>query len=184
MNQNQTDFLKYWDRTANNVFYKVIKITDEAGVTDKILDNQRKELSRCIKNEINRVFFDFKLRPEAAVWFENLKKEFPKEAKEWEEKVKECEITSKGLENIITMAAGGTSALTGIALRKKKILPSALLILGGIAVTGHKLISGLSIDTQVLQKEVRNQFEVWKAPLLEILESCEDTGFAQDEDEQ
>lgn len=184
MNQNQTDFLKYWDRTANNVFYKVIKITEEAGITDKILDNQRKELSWCIKNEINRVFFDFKLRPEATVWFENLKKEFPKEAKQWEEKVKECEITSKGLENIITMAMGGSSALTGIALGKRKMLFSALLFLGGIAITGNKLISGLSVDTQVLQKEVRKQFELWKAPLLEILESCEDVGFAKDEDEE
>lgn len=184
MNRNQIEFSEYWDKVANTAFYKVVKITEGATFADRILDNQRNELSACIKEEISKTFFDAKMRPKATVWLENLRKDFPNEAGRFEKRIKGCEITSKGYENILTIAAGGASALTGAAIGKKNSLASTLLIIGGVAAAGYKLASGLNVDAQALQKEVKKQFEVWKASLLSILANCNDDADAtQNEDE-
>lgn len=176
MNRKQIEFSKYWDKVMNTAFYKVVKITENSSFADKILDNQRGEISECIKKEINRTFFDTKMYPSATVWLEDLKRTFPKEANKFESFVRNCEITSKGYENIVTIAAGGAAALTGTAIRKKKknVLVSTLFILGGVATSGYKIASGLNVDAQVLQKEVKKQFEVWKTSLLDILANCND----------
>ena len=93
MNRNQIEFSEYWDKIENTVFYKVIQITESPSFADKIVDNQRKKLSEYIRKEINRTFFDIKMRPKATVWFEGLKKMFPKEANKFEIYVRNCEIT-------------------------------------------------------------------------------------------
>ena len=174
MNRNQIEFSEYWDKIENTVFYKVIQITESPSFADKIVDNQRKKLSEYIRKEINRTFFDMKMRPKATVWFEGLKKMFPKEANKFEIYVRNCEITSKGYENIVTIAAGGAAALTGTAIGKKNVLVSTLLILGGVATSGYKIVSELNVDAQALQKEVKRQFEIWKTSLLDILANCND----------
>ena len=137
----------------------------------------------CIREEINRTFFDTKMRPKATVWVENLKKDHPEEANRFEEYIKNCEISSKGYENILSIAAGGTAAVAGAAIRKKHSLVSTLLVLSGVAVAGGRIASGLSVDTNTLQKEVKKQFEIWKTSLLNILETCNDADSIQDEDE-
>ena len=119
MNRIQIEFSEYWDKVTNTAFYKVVKITESATFADKILDNQRNELSESIKEEISKTFFDVKMRPKATVWLENLRKDFPIEASRLEKHIKGCEITSKGYENILTIVAGGTAALTGAAIGKK-----------------------------------------------------------------
>lgn len=184
MNRNQTEFSEYWDRVANAAFYKVIEITENKNFTDKILDRQRAELSGWIKKEIDRTFFEAKMRPETTVWMENLKKEYPDVADRFEKYIKNVEIVSKGDENLLVIAAGGASALTGAALRKKKPGASALLMLTGAAAAGSRIVSGLSVDTGTLQKEVKKQFEVWRTALLDILAACDDGDFDQDENEQ
>lgn len=184
MNRNQMEFSKYWDKVMNTAFYKVVKITENSGFADKILDNQHGEISECIKKEINRTFFDTKMYPSATVWLEDLKRTFPKEANKFESYIRNCEMTSKGYENIVTIAAGGTAALTGAAIGKKNNLASMLLILGGVAISGYKIASGLNVDVQALQKEVKKQFEVWKTSLLDILANCnDDAESAQSHDE-
>ena len=184
MNRNQIEFSEYWDKIENTVFYKVIQITENTSFADKIIDNQRKNLSGYIRKEINRTFFDKKMRPKATVWFENLKKAFPNEAGKFESYVRNCEITSKGYENIVTIAAGGTAALTGTAIGKKNVLVSTLLILGGVAASGYKIASELNVDAQALQKEIKKQFEIWKTSLLDILMDCNDDAESiQSEDE-
>lgn len=174
MNRNQIEFSEHWDKVSVAAFYKVVKITENASFADKILDNQRNELSACIKEEISKTFYDTKMRPTATVWLENLRKDFPNEASRFEKYLKGCEISSKGYENILTIAAGSTAALTGVAIGKKNSLTSTLLIIGGIAAAGYKIASGLNVDAQALQKEVKKQFEAWKASLLSILASCND----------
>ena len=184
MNDNQKAFSDFWEQIAGSVFYKVITITEQSDFIDKVLDKQRIELSECIKNEINKKFFDYKLRPDATVWLEDLQKSFPDVATKFTKSLKECEIASKSYESIIAIAAGGTVALTGAAIGKKSPLLSTLLILGGVGVAGYKIASGLTIDTQLLQNEVKKQFSLWKESLLKILERCgDDTSFALNQDE-
>ncbi len=184
MNNNQIEFSNYWDTVASSAFYKVVKITESSSFADKILDNQRNELSMCIKEEINRTFFNTKMRPKATVWLEELKKAYPDAANKFEKCLQNCEITSKGYENILTIAAGGTAAIAGAAIAKKSTIASTLLILGGVAAAGYKIASGLSVDTDTLQKEVKKQFEVWKTSMLNILATCDDVDPAEDNDEQ
>lgn len=174
MNRNQMEFSEYWDKIENTVFYKVVQITENTSFADKIIDNQRKNLSEYIRKEINRTFFDTKMRPKATVWFEGLKKMFPNEAYKFENYIKNCKITSKGHENVVAIAAGGVAALTGAAIGKKNALVSTLLMLGGTATSGYKLASGLSVDAQALQKEIRKHFKMWKTSLLDILATCND----------
>ena len=187
MNTNQQAFSKFWGKVSNTIFYKVVKITENTGFTDIIFDRQREELSSCIKNEINRTFFDHELRPESTVWFENLKKSYPKEAALFENYVKNCKITSKCYENIITIAAGGAATLTGAAIRRQNPLVSGILVLAGIAASGFKIASALSIDTQVLQQEVKKQFDLWEKSLSNLLQTCDEYDEyidpAQNEDE-
>lgn len=189
VNRNQIEFSEYWDKVSAAAFYKVVKITENASFADKILDKQRDELSACIRDEINRNFYDTKMRPKATVWLENLRKDFPNEASRFERYIKGCEITSKGYENILAIAAGGTAALTGAAIgtknaRKKNALASTLLIIGGVAAAGYKIASGLNVDAQALQKEVKKQFETWKASLLSILASCNDDADSTQSDDE
>ena len=174
MNSYQMEFSEFWEKVANTLFYKVVKITEKSNFSDMILDNQRKKVSSCIQDEIKRTFFDSELRPRATVWLEDLQKSFPDEAERLKKSLKSCEISSKGYENIITIAAGGTTAIAGAAIAKKNPIVSSLMILGGVVAAGYKLASGLSVDTEVLQKEVKKQFEVWKAPMMNILASCND----------
>lgn len=183
MNQYQTEFSQYWDKISNTAFYKVVKITENPHFKDLILDSQREKLSDCVRNEIERTFFDSQLRPESTVWMENLKKAYPDEGNRLEEAMKACQISSKGYENILTIAAGGTAAVAGVVIGKRSPLLSALMILGGVAAAGYKLASGLSVDTQTLQKEVRKQFDQWKLSLLNILSTCDDAESAQAADE-
>lgn len=174
MNIYQAEFSEYWDKVANNAFYKVVKITENKGFVDKILDNQRNELSMCIREEISRNFFDSRLRPKPTVWLDNLKKDYPAEANEVENYLKNCEISSKLYENIITIATGGTTTVTGVAIRKKYPRVAKLLVLSGLVLTGYRLVSCLKVDTDVLQEEVKKQFEVWKTSMLNILSNCID----------
>lgn len=184
MNNNQIEFSYYWDTVANAVFYKVVKITESPSFADKILDNQRNKLSMCIKEEINRIFFNTKMRPKATVWLEKLKKAYPNEADKLENFLQNCEITSKGYENILTIAAGGTASIVGAAIAKKNIFASTFLILGGAAAAGYKVASGLSVDTATLQKEVKKQCEAWRTSMLNILAACDDVDSAENNDEQ
>lgn len=184
MNRNQTEFSQYWDKIANTAFYKVVKIAENANFFDKILDNQRDELSRCIKDEISKTFFDSKKRPHATVWLEELRRDYPEKAAKFEKCLRSCEISSKGSENILTIAAGGTAAVTGAAIGKKHSVASALLLLSGVAVAGCKIAAGLSVDTDLLQKEVKAQFESWKLILLKILATCNDIDSSNGENEQ
>ncbi len=184
MNSTQMEFLSYWDTISNATFYRVVRITNNSNFSSKILDNQRKEISTYINKEIARTFFDTKMRPKATVWMEELKKNYPDEANKLEKFLQNCEITSKGYENILTIAAGGTAAIAGAAVAKKNTIASTLLILGGVAAAGYKIASGLSVDTGTLQKEVKKQFEAWKTSMLNILATCDDVDPAEDNDEQ
>lgn len=174
MNHIQIEFSNYWDKIANTVFYKAAIITENSGFADKILDNQRNELSTCIKEEINKTFFDAKMRPKATVWLENLGNVYPEETARFEKLIRNCELTSKGYENILTIAAGGTVVAAGAMIGKRNHFASAILVLGGVAVSGCKIISCLNDDTDTLQGEVKKQFEIWRTFLLNILATCYD----------
>lgn len=184
MNQNQIAFAEYWGTVASAVFYKTPRITQNANFADKILDHQRSELSMCIKEEINRTFFHTKMRPPATVWLEELKKTYPLEASRLEGYMKNCAVSSRGHESLLTIAVGGTAAVAGATMRKKHPAAATLLLLSGVAVAGCTIASELSVDTATLQEEVKKQFEAWKASLLNILATCDDENSIRVEHEE
>lgn len=60
-------------------------------------------------------------------------------------------VSSKSVENIIILAAGGLAAITGAAIGKKNTIVSNFLILGGVVTVGCKITSVWTNDTPVLE---------------------------------